>query len=69
MCMVPMLRITAKSGRAILDRYAISRKWFMPISTTATWVSSGIPKIAMGIPMSLLWLAGVLAVRKVVSST
>ena len=41
----------------------------MPISSTATWVSSGMARMAMGIPMSLLWFTGVLAVRKVLSST
>ena len=49
-----MLTITATSGWAIFERYAISRKWFMPISSTATSVSAGMDKMAMGIPMSLL---------------
>ena len=41
----------------------------MPISSTATSVFSGMASTAMGIPMSLLWLAGVLLVTKACSST
>ena len=69
MCMVPMLTMAAISGRPMLLRYAISRKWFMPISSTATSVSSGMDRMAMGIPMSLLWFAGVFATLKEPSRT
>ena len=61
--MVPMFVMMAMSGCAMDVRYAISPKWFMPISKTATSTSSSSAMMLMGRPRSLLWFPSLFAVR------
>ena len=53
MCDVPMLVMTAISGRAAAVMRDISPKWFMPISATMTSVSRIIRSRVSGRPTSL----------------
>ena len=57
---VPTLVITATSGLAIFVKYEISPRWFIPISSTNTSLSSSSDKIVKGKPIWLFWLPIVL---------
>ena len=60
---VPMLVITAVSGRAIFASLCMSPKWEIPISRTAISSSSVSRKTVRGRPRSLLKFPSVLSVR------
>ena len=57
-----MLVSTATSGRTARVMGSISPKPLIPISMTASRVSSVSPKRVRGIPISLFWLPSVLRI-------
>ena len=64
MWLVPTLVMTATLGRAARLMRVSSPAWFMPISTTRSWASSGAAKMVRGTPMRLLKLPAVACTRR-----